>query len=476
MKKKVISIILTAAVAGSLLSGCGSSAATTSASASSSAPQASSAASTAAAGSEVASSAAGSTTAAATASASGTSAITSDPVTITYWGWDVSNFAKPQMDAYHKLHPNVTFEATSVEWGDMLTKTQQALASGSELPVIIPMDVSLIGSWESMNIFDDLKSYGLDTSVYNQALIKAATDTNGKLIGLFEGTCPSGIAYKRDLAKTYFGTDDPTQLQKMFSSYDNYVEKGKEVAQKSNGKVHLFHSGQAVAEWLYFASDIANADGKTINITNKMTDVMGKLIGLRDAGAVDTYQNGTPEANATYADKTHIFYPCPDWAITYYIKANDPKGSGNWGLIKAPSGYQHGGTAMGITSSATKAQKAVAYDFIKWCISSKDGATVMKNNAGYITHDSKILSDKTFAKRSDEAFFGGEDISTLLYTDIAAQIKIPTPSPYDNDVINTRNDIAQQVMNDKKMTLDQAIKAAKDELSSIVTDTGVTIK
>jgi len=149
-----------------LLSGCGSSAATTNASASSSAPQTSSAAaSTAAAGSEVASSAAGSTTAAATASASGTSAITSDPVTITYWGWDVSNFAKPQMDAYHKLHPNVTFEATSVEWGDMLTKTQQALASGSELPVIIPMDVSLIGSWESMNIFDDLKSYGLDTSV-----------------------------------------------------------------------------------------------------------------------------------------------------------------------------------------------------------------------------------------------------------------------------------------------------------------------
>lgn len=470
-----MSIILTTAIAGSLLSGCGSGASTGASASSAAAPGA--AASSAAAGTAAAGTAASESAAAGTAAAaSGTSAITSDPVTITYWGWDISNFAQPQMDAYKKLHPNVTFEPTAVEWGDMLTKTQQALASGSELPVIIPMDVSLIGSWESMNIFDDLKSYGLDTSVYNQALIKAATDPSGKLIGLFEGTCPSGIAYKRDLAKQYFGTDDPAEIQKMFSSYDNYVEKGKEVAQKSNGKVHLFHSGQAVAEWLYFASDIPNADGKTINITDKMKDVMGKLIELRDAGAVDTYQNGTPEANATYADDSHIFYPCPDWAITYYIKANDPKGSGNWGLIKAPSGYQHGGTAMGITSSATKEQKAVAYDFIKWCVSSKEGATVMKDNAGYITHDSKILADKSFAKRSDEAFFAGEDISTLLYTDIAAQIKIPTPSPYDNDVINTRNDIAQQVMNDKKMTLDQAISAAKDELTSIVTDTGVTIK
>lgn len=397
-----------------------------------------------------------------------------EPVTLTYWGWD-SNYYQPVIDAYMESHPNVKIEATATEWGDMLTKVQQALASGSELPTIIPMDITLIGNWKKMGVTENLLDYGLDTSKYNPALIEAATDENGKVVGLFENVCPAGIAYKRDLAKEYFGTDDPAELAEMFSSYDAYVEKGKEVAEKSDGEVFLFHSGQAVAEWLYFASDIANVTDDTINMTDKMTDVMGKLVELRDAGAVDSYQNGTAEANATYADDKHIFYPCPDWALTYYIEGNDPEGSGNWGLIKAPVGYSHGGTAMGITSSATEEQKEAAYDFITWAISSEEGAIVAKDKAGYITQDTTIATDE-FCKRSDEEFFGGQDISSLYYKDIASSISIATPSVFDNDIVSVRNDVAQQLMNDKEMTVDDAVKAAVEELGQLVTDDTVTIK
>ena len=397
-----------------------------------------------------------------------------EPVTLTYWGWD-SNYYQPVIDTYMESHPNVKIEATATEWGDMLTKAQQALASGSELPTIIPMDITLIGNWKKMGITENLLDYGLDTSKYNPALIEAATDDEGKVIGLFENVCPAGIAYKRDLAKEYFGTDDPEELAEMFSSYDAYVEKGREVAEKSDGEVFLFHSGQAVAEWLYFASDITNVTDDTINMTEKMTDVMGKLVELRDAGAVDSYQNGTAEANATYADDKHIFYPCPDWALTYYIESNDPEGSGNWGLIKAPEGYSHGGTAMGISSSATEEQKEAAYDFITWAISSEEGATVAKDKAGYITQDTSIATDE-FCKRSDEEFFGGQDISSLYYKDIASSISIAAPSPFDNDIVSVRNDVAQQLMNDTEMTLDDAVKAAVEELGQLVTDDTVTIK
>ncbi|MDO4275825.1 MAG: extracellular solute-binding protein [Eubacteriales bacterium] len=397
-----------------------------------------------------------------------------EQVTLTYWGWD-SNYYEPLIEAYMESHPNVKIEATATEWGDMLTKVQQALASGSELPTIIPMDITLIGNWKKMGITENLLDYGLDTSVYNSALIEAATDADGNVIGLFENVCPAGIAYKRDLAKEYFGTDDPDELAEMFSSYDAYVEKGKEVAEKSDGSVFLFHSGQAVAEWLYFASDIANVSDDTINMTDKMTDVMSKLVELRDAGAVDSYQNGTAEANATYADDNHIFYPCPDWALTYYIESNDPDGSGNWGLIKAPSGYSHGGTAMGISSSASDEQKEAAYDFITWAVSSEEGATVAKDKAGYITQDSTIATDE-FCKRSDEEFFGGQDISTLYYKDIASIISIATPSAFDNDIVSVRNDVAQQLMNDTSMTLEDAVSAAVEELGQLVTDETVTIK
>ena len=398
-----------------------------------------------------------------------------DVVTLTYWGWD-SNYYQPMMEAYSASHPNVKFEPTAVEWGDMLTKTQQALASGSELPTIIPMAITLINNWKKLDVTENLLDYGLDTSKYSEVLIETATNDDGEVIGLFESICPAGIAYKRDLALEYFGTDDPQELQAMFSTYEAYVEKGKEVSEKSGGNVFMFHSGQAVAEWLYYASEVPNVEGDAINMTQKMEDVMGKLIALRDVGAVDTYQNGTAEANATYAGKEHIFYPCPDWALTYYIESNDPNGSGNWGLIKAPAGYSHGGTAMGITKTATEEQKKAAYDFITWCISSEEGAAIARDKAGYITQDTTITADGTFSKRSDEAFFGGQDISTLYYKDIAAAIEIATPSSYDNEIESVRNDIAQQIMNDTGMTLEQATQAAVEELRQLVTDTSVSIK
>lgn len=462
MKKKVISVLLATTMVASLFVGCGNS----------SADKSTDKAEATEAPAEDKEDAAADDKKEETADASG-----DEDVTITYWGWD-SNFYEPTMKAYEKLHPNVHFEPTATEWGDMLTKAQQALASGSELPTIIPMDVTLIENWKDMDIMEDMKTYGLDTSKYVESAVEKATTEDGKVIGLFENVCPAGIAYKRDLAKEYFGTDDPTELQSMFSSYDAYVEKGKEVAEKSGGKTYMFHSGQAVAEWLYFASDVANMDGSTIKFTDKMTDVMSKLIALRDAGAVDTYASGTAEANATYADKEHIFYPTPDWALTYYIEGNDPDGcaAGNWGLIKAPVSYSHGGTAMGITSASTDAQKQAAYDFITWCMSDPEGVQTLKDEVGYITIDTNYTYDENFAKRSDEAVFGGQDISSLYYKDIVSEMKLAPSSAWDNSIVSVRNDIAQQLMDDTGMDLNGALTAGKDELTQLVTDSSISIE
>ena len=397
----------------------------------------------------------------------------SDQVTITYWGWD-SNFYGPMFAAYEERNPNVHFEPVATEWGDMLTKAQQSLASNSDLPVMIPMDNALIENWKSMDILEDLTALGIDSSGYADLYVKKATTSDGKVIGVFENVCPSGIAYKRDLAKQYFGTDDPDELYALFSSYDDYVKAGEAVA--ADGKF-LFHSGQAVAEWLYWASEVPTQTDNTINLTEKYTDVFDTLIQIRDTGALDTYQNGTPESNATYSDDLHIFYPCPDWAITYYIKGNDPDGSGNWGIMKAPVSYSHGGTALGITKAASDEQKAVAVDFIKWATSDKEGATIMKDDAGYITPYKELLNDTEFTQRdADTEFFGGEDLGALYYQDIMQAMKVAESSTWENEVVSVRNDIAQQLMDDKSMGLDQALQNAKDELTQLVTDENITIE
>ena len=340
-----------------------------------------------------------------------------DQVTVSVWGWN--NAAYNQIFAkYHEEHPNVNIETVDVEWGDMLTKTQQALASGSELPTLLMLDSSLMGSWKEMNVLEDLRKYGFDTTGYNQSLIDASTDADGKLIAYTTALCPAGMVYKRDLAKKYLGTDDPDEIQAMLTSVDDYAELGKKVHDESNGSVYLFHSAQAVAEWLYFASDVPNMkDDTTINMTEKMADVLGGLKKLCDAGCVDSYQNGTPEANATYADDTHIFYPCPDWAVAYYIVPNAPDSVGNWGMIKMPKSYSHaGGGGFGIATSASDAEKQAAYDLLHWMISEEEGAKVSFEVTGTVTADPTISSEDSFAERYPyKDLFAGEDVYKLLY-------------------------------------------------------------
>ncbi len=397
-------------------------------------------------------------------------------VTISYWGWD-SNYYEPLFKAYQKDHPNVKFEPTAVEWGDMLTKAQQALASGSELPTIIAMDNTLIENWKDLDICEDLTQYGFDNSKFVESLAEKVVTDDGAVIGAQESINPAGIAYKRDLAKEYFGTDDPDELFKIFNSYDAYAEKGQEVYDKSSGEVHLFHSGQAVAEWLYFASDVQNMNDDTLEYTDKMTDVMSTLVKLRDANAVDTYQNGTPEANATYADDTHIFYPCPNWSLSYYIEGNDPDGSGNWGLMRAPVDYNHGGASLGITKDSTDEQKQAAYDFIEWAVQG-DGATVARDETGYVSAYKELMEDSEWVKMSDKdvEFFGGQDIGKVFYQDIAPNMASVPSSAWDNSIVNVRNDVAQQLMDDKSMTLDKAISIGKDQIEQLVTDDSVKIK
>ena len=47
------------------------------------------------------------------------------------------------------------------------------------------------------------------------------------------------ILVQKALAKEYLGTDDPQELYEMLSSWDKIVETGKQVYEKSGGKIAL---------------------------------------------------------------------------------------------------------------------------------------------------------------------------------------------------------------------------------------------
>ena len=53
---------------------------------------------------------------------------------------------------------------------------------------------------------------------------------------------------------------------------------------------------------------------------------------------------------------------------------------------------------------------------------------------------------------------------------------VVTSSPWENEVIGTRNDVAQQIMDDTSLTLEDALQIGMDEVSQLVTDPEITIE
>lgn len=396
-----------------------------------------------------------------------------EQIVLTYWGWD-SQFYKPLMDAYMESHPNVQFQVTEVASTDYVTKVQQTLASGSELPDLIASESSYRGQMLAIDMWEDLTqaAYGVTDDMFFDYAVGKMKNAEGKIVCIDETVCPAVFAYKRDMAKEYFGTDDPAELQKMFTSVDDVIEKAKEVHDKSGGEVYLFPTAGGANAWLCNLNpiEVVNDKGEVI-FTEKYKGVLENLCKLRDAGGIDVIQQWTPQDNAAYADANHIFYPAANWSAEYSIKPNDPEGSGNWGLMTPPGGgFSWGGTALGINKDSQN--KEAAWDFIKYCTMTQEGVELMKEHADYYTPVKEFYDNPEFISKVDP-YFNNQDVGKLLYGEVVPNMTVPGSTEYDGVCDEVMTMLMQSIMGDNSYSAQKALEDGLSEVKNKLPDVEV---
>ncbi len=393
-----------------------------------------------------------------------------EAVVLTYWGWD-SQFYKPLMDAYTAAHPHVTFEVTDVASTDYVTKLQQTLASGSELPDILVSESSYRGQQVAMDVWEDLTQapYHVTEDMFFDYTLGMMKNPEGKIVCIDETVCPAVFAYKRDMAKEYLGTDDPDELEAMFSSVEDVIAKAKEVQEKSGGSVYLFPTAGGVNGWLCNLNPISVVnDAGEIIFTEKYTEALQNMCALRDAGGIDIIQQWTPQENASYAESNHIIFPAANWSAEYSIKPNDPDGSGNWGMFTPPGGgYHWGGTAMGISKDSK--HKEESWDFIQFCTMTKEGVDLMKEAADYYTPVKEFYDDPAFISNEDP-YFGNQDVGKLLYGEVVPNMQIPPSTEYDGVCTEVMTLLLQNIMGDNSYTAKQALADGITEVKNKLPD------
>lgn len=185
------------------------------------------------------------------------------------------------------------------------------------------------------------------------------------------------MQYNRNIAKEYFGTDDPEEVAAMFATVEDCMAKGKELAEASNGEKFLFNCPEHVLRLgLAMTSEPFVVDGK-LNID----DSYGKALALVEQAIADNsvslQECWSAPWSAELQSDTDFFYLCPSWWLGD-IKNNDPdaEGQNKYGLITLPDNMtaSWGGTYYFINAAAEQTDKEAAFAWMNWLCCTAEGA------------------------------------------------------------------------------------------------------
>lgn len=391
-----------------------------------------------------------------------------DKGTITMWGWD-ANYIEVVSKEFNKVYPDIKIELTNVGAEDYLQKVQTTMASGGKLPDILWGERNFRGKIFEFDIWENLENepYNFDKSTVFHYLEPLTSNAKGETIAVEQSLTPGAIAYRRDLAKEYFGTDDPKKLEALFPTLDAMIEKGKEVQEKSNGQVYMFASLGELNEIFTAQSQKPLMDGEVVDVTGKMKEVIDNVTKVRDAGIVDKLELWSPQWNASFADGKHIFFPAANWAPQYVIKPNDKEGEGRWGLMKPPGEmYSWGGTVFGI--SKTSENKELAWKFINWLLLTKEGAEASKLVNFYVPLK-EVYEDSQFVS-SEDPFFANQDVGKFWIEEIVPEIDVPVLSANDAVVKDSTNLVLNLLNSDRNVDADEALEKLIAEVKAKLPD------
>lgn len=384
--------------------------------------------------------------------------------TLTSWGWDATYFWT-MAEAFQQYYPNVEFQFVRIQNKNVVERYETELIMGGELPDIAWAIVDTRGAAFELDMWEPLEQapYNFQLSGVYEYLHPRLMNSKGNVCGIEQSLSPAGLAYRRDLAKLYLGTDDPEELEALLPDWETFIEKGKEVYEKSGGQVYMWSGLGDVRQFLQEQVELPWADGTAIDVETVFGRTMRLICRFRDEHIANNLVAWTPAWYDAIDEDNRIFSPCATWSVNS-IRRNDPEGEelGRWGLMSAPEGNVNwGGTAMGITKTCK--DKRLAWEFLKFATLSTEGAEVL-NSMGLMTAAKRPYEEKPELKSYQIGWFGDQDIGVYYMDKIVPNIKVRALTPEDGIIFERLGLIANVLDVDQSVTADDALDTLRGEL------------
>lgn len=293
-----------------------------------------------------------------------TCAFAQDEITLSLWSF-TDELTRP-IERFEQMYPNIKIELTIVPSEEYPSKLKPVLRTGKNAPDIFTGEFAYVKDFVESGIWDDLSKppYNADVSELVDYQVEMGTDSTGALRAISWQTTPGGFFYRRSIAKEYLGTDDPVEIGKMLSSVDKFIETGRLLKEKSNGKIKII-PGYADYSWYPLSARKSSfiSDKNEFVIDPTLVEFFDTAKILREEDLTEKIAQWSPPWFEGMKAGSNIFgYVLPTWGLHYVLKANAPDSSGDWGLTNGPSSYFWGGTWLGVYANSKN--KEAAWKFV----------------------------------------------------------------------------------------------------------------
>lgn len=419
------------------------------------------------------------------------------------WVWNTEF-----QDRFNKYYPDVKevakdkatttlTDGTTVKWTvnanqnnnyqnklDAALQNQDSAAADDKIDIFLIEADYALKYCNSDATLDVKKDVGLtDSDMANQYKYtqQIVTSKDGAIKGTTWQATPGLFAYRRSIAQSVLGTDDPDKVQEQLSSWDKF----NAVAEKAAAKGYKMLSGYDDS-YRTFSNNVSApwVTGSTCTVDANIMNWVTQTKTFTDKKCNNKTTLWAPEWNADQGPKGKVFgFFYSTWGINFTLMDNSlakptkeggkyEKGNGIYGdyaVCYGPQSYYWGGTwicaAKGSDNLGTvkKVMKSLTCD-----------SSIMKK----ITQDTSDYTNNTAAMNeiasSDYkfAFLGGQN-HIKLFSEIAPKINMANAGPDDQGC----NEALQTAMHDyfagtvdlakAKANFEKSIKAKYPEIKEV---------
>lgn len=304
--------------------------------------------------------------------------------------WSFTNEINTMAVAYEAVNPNVDVVYTMIPMtnGEYQTKLKAAIGT-ADTPDVIALEAAFVKQYVEADFLADLGEF-LPIAAENMTY-PFVTD-----VGTYDGVIkayayqatPGALFYRRSLAKEYFGTEDPAEIQALLGDFEKFVAAAAVVKEKSGGNTFMVGSSGDFQN-PFFAN---RAQPWVVDETLTVDPMVEKYIEtaklFRDNGyeaQAQQWQEGWfAGMNDTLVDaegnpKQVFSYFLPTWGLPYVLAPNAKSAdgtkdtSGDWGVITGPLPYQWGGTWLGTMAESPNLE--LGKDFVRFATLDQENLT-----------------------------------------------------------------------------------------------------